>query len=442
MSSHARVLIVDDDPGLLQALSETLHLRMRGVDVETSDSATQGLERLIANDYDAIVADIKMPGMDGIQLLERIRELRPDTPTLLITGHGEHELAVQALRGGASDYVQKPIDREYFVGSLSHAIERRRLSRKVAAHKQTLEKHSRELEECLEQRSHELRELYQREAQARADLQKTTTELETARHRRLELMSVIAHELATPLTTLRGYAELLTRPNINEAARDRAKVILLSETSRMERLVQDLVEDSDDTAASVSLQLDRCDLAAVVREQIEVASGRSRQHSLVLDAPRRLESRCDAARVAQVVANLLANAIKHTAGGEIRVSLRREGNRARISIRDEGPGIPSESLTRIFEPCVRLHAESSRTRRRPNGVGLGLSIAREIVEAHGGRIWAESTPGQGASFNIVLPTDASSAVHSSGRGGQVRVVKKLVAEPPPGHKPRSRRNGR
>ncbi|MBV9546450.1 MAG: response regulator [Chloroflexi bacterium] len=119
MTAEGQVLIVDDDTALLQALSETLHLRMPAVTVETSESAPAALERLRATEYDAVVADIKMPGVDGLQLLSEIRQLRPDTPTLLITGHGEHDLAVQALRGGAHDYVQKPIDREYLVGSLA-----------------------------------------------------------------------------------------------------------------------------------------------------------------------------------------------------------------------------------------------------------------------------------------------------------------------------------
>jgi signal transduction histidine kinase len=437
---NARVLIVDDDPALLQALSETLALRMPGLAVETSDSAAAALERIESTDHDAIVADIKMPGMDGLQLLGRIREMRPDTPTLLITGHGEHELAVQALRGGAHDYVQKPIDRDYFVGSLTHAITCHRLSRKVAEHKKNLEEHARELQDCLDDRTHQLRELYQREAVARAELEKTMKDLEAARQRRLELMSVIAHELATPLTTLRGYAELLTRSSVSDDVRDRAKNIVLSETSRMERLVQDLVEDSDAATKGVSLLLGPCDLAALVREQLEIASARSRRHKLVLDAPERLESRGDAARLAQVVANLLSNAIKYTPGGEVRVALRREGRRAHISIQDEGPGIPSESLSTIFEPRVRLQGSGGRGRARPNGAGLGLSIARDIVQAHGGRIWAESSAGQGASFHFVLPLTSS---HSR-RGSRARerssgVVEKLVTKSAAGHEAHSRR---
>src|SRR4029450_4943269 len=102
---NARVLIVDDDPDLLQALSEALHLRMQRGTIETAESAHIALERLATCEFDAIVADIKMPGMDGLELLARIRQLCPDTPTLLITGHGEHDLAVQALRGGAHDYL-------------------------------------------------------------------------------------------------------------------------------------------------------------------------------------------------------------------------------------------------------------------------------------------------------------------------------------------------
>src|SRR5437879_11597471 len=125
------VLIVDDDPALLQALPETLRLRMTGVTVDTTDSAAAALERITVRDYDAIVTDIKMPGMDGLTLLAEILARRPDTPTLMITGHGEHDLAVQALRGGAYDFIRKPIDRDPFVGSLRRAMEAHALTRRV-----------------------------------------------------------------------------------------------------------------------------------------------------------------------------------------------------------------------------------------------------------------------------------------------------------------------
>ena len=144
--NEARVLIVDDDEALLDALPEALRLRMNGIQIDTAHSAAAALERIKAVDYDAIVSDIKLPGKDGLVLLTEIKEVRPGTPTLLITGHGEHDLAVQALRGGAYDFVQKPIDRDYFVASLERAIRMRRLDRQVEAQRVELERHARVLQ--------------------------------------------------------------------------------------------------------------------------------------------------------------------------------------------------------------------------------------------------------------------------------------------------------
>ena len=153
-----RLLIVDDDAALLQALPEALRLRMGDVVVDTADSATVALDRITSEDYDAIVTDIKMPGMDGLALLAEIRARRPDTPTLMITGHGEHALAIDALRGGAYDFIQKPIDRDYFVASLRRAIQMTELSRQVKQQRLALEHRAQNLERTVEQRTHELRE--------------------------------------------------------------------------------------------------------------------------------------------------------------------------------------------------------------------------------------------------------------------------------------------
>src|SRR6266571_690196 len=156
--SVPRILIVDDDLALLQALPEALRLRMEDVSVDTSESAAVALERIAAVDYDVIVTDIKLPGMDGLALLAEIRSLRPKTPTLLITGHGQHDLALQALRGGAYDFIQKPIERDYFVAALKRAIQLRRLSRQIDDQQSGLERHAAELERTVEARTFELRE--------------------------------------------------------------------------------------------------------------------------------------------------------------------------------------------------------------------------------------------------------------------------------------------
>ena len=146
-----RVLIVDDDQALLQGLPQALRLRMEGVRVDTADSGTAALDRIAALDYDAIVTDLKMPGMDGLDLLAKIRTHRPDTPTLMITGHGEHDLVVHALRGGAYDFIQKPIDRDDFVGALTRAIQAHALNRRGKDRRSALERCASELERIVEE---------------------------------------------------------------------------------------------------------------------------------------------------------------------------------------------------------------------------------------------------------------------------------------------------
>src|SRR5439155_13162294 len=141
-----RVLVIDDDPTLLQALPEALRIRMTGVTVDTAESAAAALDRIAAREYDAIITDIKMPGMNGIALLAQIRTRHPDMPILMITGHGEQPLAIQALRCGAYDFIQKPIDRDYFVESLGRAIRAHALSRRVKGRRSALRRCAGELE--------------------------------------------------------------------------------------------------------------------------------------------------------------------------------------------------------------------------------------------------------------------------------------------------------
>src|SRR5258706_7071255 len=156
MKDTAQILLVDDDVTLLQALPQALYLRIDGVGVDTCDSAPEALNQIQEHDYDAIVSDIKMPGMDGLTLLAKIQALRPETPTLLITGHGEHDLAIQALRGGAYDFIQKPIDRDYVVAALRRAIQTHQLRRQVVEQQHTVELHSKLLEGLVQHQTHEL----------------------------------------------------------------------------------------------------------------------------------------------------------------------------------------------------------------------------------------------------------------------------------------------
>jgi DNA-binding NtrC family response regulator len=126
---RARVLIVDDDPAVLDALEEMIELRLPNVRVTACDSGIDALAAAATREYDAIVADVRMPGIDGLELLTRMRPHQPDTPVILITGHGEQDLATLALERGAYDFLQKPIERASLVEALRRGIDEHRRRR-------------------------------------------------------------------------------------------------------------------------------------------------------------------------------------------------------------------------------------------------------------------------------------------------------------------------
>src|SRR5260370_10309926 len=128
----------DGDGERLQELPQVITLHNHGVKVDTSDSAPGALEQIQDHDYDAIVSDIKMPGMNGLELLTKLQELRPEIPALLITGHADQDLIIQAVRSGAYDFIQKPIDRVYFMTALHRASQIRHVRRQVKEHQQAL----------------------------------------------------------------------------------------------------------------------------------------------------------------------------------------------------------------------------------------------------------------------------------------------------------------
>src|SRR5437773_5007503 len=126
-----RLLVVDDDPGTLMAISAALRERFQGLGLDTASSAEAALLLSAATDYDVIISDIRMPGMDGVAFLKEIKRLRPDTPVLLITGHGSLDIEDQALRSGVYAYLEKPIELEQFLPTVARAMQRAQLARRV-----------------------------------------------------------------------------------------------------------------------------------------------------------------------------------------------------------------------------------------------------------------------------------------------------------------------
>lgn len=248
--------------------------------------------------------------------------------------------------------------------------------------------------------------------------------LDMTRERRLEEMrrefvANVSHELRTPLTYLQGYTEAILDGLAADPAEEKKYLkIILDETLRLRRLVSDLLDLSRIEAGQLALEKGEVNVAELCREVAEKVRPLAEEKGirLELDIPAALPAAWgNADRLQQVLINLLDNALRHTrAGGKVAVTAKVQGEELAVSVHDTGPGIPPEDLPYIFERFYKV--EKARTRTTA-GTGIGLAIVKGLVEAHGGRVWVESTPGKGSVFTFTIPT----AGRNSGADGEVNL---------------------
>ena len=230
---------------------------------------------------------------------------------------------------------------------------------------------------------------------------------------RRDLIAAVSHDLRTPLTTIRAMVEAVTDGVVTGPAEvDRYLGLIRGEVQHLSRLIDDLFELSQIESGALQLRLTPVRLPALLAETLEPYQARARDQDVRLEhaVPAGLPTvEADPARLQRVLRNLVDNALQHTpSGGAVRVEAAAGGDAALVTVRDTGPGLPPGDLERVFDRFYRGARARSRSGRpddagRPTGAGLGLAIARGLVQAHGGRIWAESGPTGGAAFSFTLP---------------------------------------
>lgn len=227
--------------------------------------------------------------------------------------------------------------------------------------------------------------------------------VEAAHQSQRDLVANVSHELKTPLTSIQGFSQaLLDGTAQTPEAAARAARVIHEQSEHMCRMVESLLVLARFDAGQMTMERQAVGLVPLLRTCVDklMPQAESAQVTLELDVPDRLTVVGDADRLAQVLANLLDNGIAHThAGGRVTVAARQEKGQVEVAITDSGEGIPAEELPRIFERFYQV----DRSRRHNRGVGLGLAITREIVEAHGGTVVAESVVGLGSKFTVRLP---------------------------------------
>ena len=453
----AHILVVEDDPAIAELVR--LYLARDGHAVELVANGARALRHVetAAPDLDLIVLDLMLPGLDGRGLCRRIRAAtgpaaHPDIPIIMLTALDDPRDKIEGLDLGADDYLTKPFDPDELLArvrallrrahrpappSLAHpaphhapialgnarldpgarrllvalavaALAGYWLSRRLAApvDRLTLAADAMAAGD-LDQRvpGEGLDEIGRLVASFNAMSRRVAA---TAREQR-DFLANVAHELRTPLTSVRGYARAL-RDGVaaDPADRDRALATIAAESERMAALVQGLLDlarlESGQTHLHARPIAARTALDSLAHRFAPDAAHRG--VALTVDAPSDVRLYADPARLAQILDNLVANALRHTpAGGRVAVTAAPHRfpdatPAVRLTVEDSGEGIPPEIIPTIFDRFTRGPAPGT-------GAGLGLAIVRELVHAHRGTIAVASTPGHGTVFTLDLPAASS-----------------------------------
>lgn len=388
--SGASILVVEDDEPVRRLVVALIE--RGGYLVESASDASEALAKAASREYDAVVTDVMMPEMDGIALLGRLHDSMPDLPVIIMTGHAHLQMAVDAIKKGAFDLLEKPIDMEMLMRALRKGVTFSRLKR--------LQK------EYHDQLQRDLREKTARLQDAMRELDRLRNVHMEALQEKSRFMACVTHEMRTPMNGVIGALELLAETPLDP---EQSRYLSMARTSAesMVALVDEILSFDGD-AADRSISLEPVDPRVFFTRIRSRFHGRFSVRGIQLDlrlAPG-LPSPLviDPARLSRIMEILCDNALKFTERGrvEIDVSLREEEGELMlfIMVSDTGCGVPHGMEESIFEPFVQ--AEDALTRSQ-GGAGLGLAIARQNAIILGGRLWMEHREGGGSRFCLVVP---------------------------------------
>ena len=365
-SQNATVLIVDDTPANIDVLSQILEEEGYTIFVATNGQAA--LELAPVSQPDLILLDVMMPGIDGFETCRRLKAHKETAsiPIIFITAKSETEDIIQGFSLGGVDYISKPFRQE---------------------------------EVCVRIRNHlQLQNLIRQ-------LEKQNKELLDLNNLKNQFLGIAAHDLRGPLTSIKGFSKFLIEDDDNipkETRHGFAENIHLA-SKNMLNLITDLLDISVIESGALQLQLNSASLKDLVAERARLHQFSANKKSIVLrfELDDITPFRFDPNRIGQVLDNLISNAIKFSSSGTtVSLRLEQKDDFAVFSIQDEGPGITLEDQEKIFNQFQKL---SARPTAGEASYGLGLSIAKIMVEAHQGKLTFSSKADEGTTFRFSLP---------------------------------------
>jgi signal transduction histidine kinase len=367
-SRRVRIAIVDNDVSEMRPLSDAL--AKHGYETVGFSSSQLVLQALRDEKFELLLADLRMPELDGVALLRAATARDTELVGIIMTGHGTIDGAVQAMQAGALDYIRKPFEVSVILPVLARALKIRtfrltnaRLEREVLAYAARLELANRDLE---------------------------------------AFAYSVSHDLRGPLRHVLGFAEVLRATFAERFPLEAVGILekLMGSAKRMDQLIEDLLRLSRMSNQPLAKQIVNVEkLVQTTLNELRNEEAGRRADVRVAELPAAF---ADPPLLRQVLVNLLSNAFKfsrHREGALIEVGGEARAEESEYFVRDNGAGFDAQYAKRLFGVFQRLHADEAF-----EGTGVGLSIVRRIIERHGGRVWAEGAVNQGATFHFTLPS--------------------------------------
>jgi signal transduction histidine kinase len=393
MTENARILIIDDEEGMRDFLAFVLETE--GYQALTAEGGQEALELVERDSVDAILVDLRMPGMSGIDLLRRIRERDHNAVVVIMTAYASLQSALEAMKYGAYDYLLKPFDdMDTVMNIIARAVERRKQAERDT-----------HLLDDLQRENLQLGRIYEDAQRRTVELEQACDELKTLDELKTRFMVKVSRALFDSLAHIKGQATLLTSERLGSLNDEQQEALIAVEKRAGEliRLVDDILYLQEAEAGQVQLSPRPVSLAGVVEQAGQQVQAKAAEQSVTLDydIPEDLPLILgDETRLQQAVTHLLDNAVKFSPPfGRVNVSLQQEESQVRLTVRDQGEGIPADKMQYIFDRFYQ--ADSSR--QRAAGLGLGLAVVKRVVDAHGGAIEVASQGEQGTTVTLILP---------------------------------------
>ena len=374
MPKEIQVLFLDDEESIVDGVQRLFLREPYGISATTSPAKAR--EILAQEKIKVLVSDQRMPEIAGVKFLRETKEQYPNIVRILFTGYTDFSAAEEAINlGEVYRFISKPWKIAELLSTIRQSIEHYDLVAHAKAHEEELE-------------------LANKKLKAMYEIQK-------------EFTSTVSHELRTPLASIKMGIDLVIKKMLGEINKEQEDALghVKLNVDRLKRLIDDILDLTKMESGKLQMNFIMNDIHRVIQEVTESQKDLAQSRGLYLKME--LDDKIpkivfDSDRIVQVLNNLLSNAIKFTKQGGITIKTqdKSQENHIIVSIKDTGKGIAEADIQKLFQKFQQIE---SAQENEEGGTGLGLAICKEIISRHGGKIWVESKPGEGTTFNFILP---------------------------------------